>query len=211
MRAGSQSIRSMLTKVGLLIFAFMLVNSAFAQQGTSRSIQNSPAGPITDSLERRNREVALRSLTMIRGGKQDNRVNRALFEQMSEDFKQIQLVRLGMVNDIKEGKPFEYKRLSNQAAEIRKHAVRLKDSLALFEQQKSAERQFEKEELDITKIQDAASDLCLEASRFIENPMFKAGAVYNVRYAAEAAQALDTVINLSTNIKNSADRLRKSN
>ena len=50
-------------------------------------------------------------------------------------------------------------------------------------------------------IQKAASDLCLEISRFTTSPLFKPGAVYNLRYAIEADNALDAVINISSNIK----------
>ena len=45
---------------------------------------------------------------------------------MNEDFKQIQLIRLGMIKNIATGKPFEYKQLSKDASEIRKRALRLK-------------------------------------------------------------------------------------
>jgi hypothetical protein len=84
----------------------------------------------------------------------------------------------------------------------------LRAGLALSEREENDRPPFEKVEFDQEKIQDAASDLCLEISRFTENPMFRPGAVFNVRNAKEAEHALDAVINLSINIKNSADKLR---
>src|SRR5437762_2403101 len=206
-----QIIPSVIRSICCLIFVFLLAVLTVGQQGTARGIQNSPNGPVTDALERRSREVALRSITMTGRDKPDSRANIALLRQMNEDFKQIQLVRLGMVNDIKDGKRFEYKRLSDDASEIRKRAVRLKVSLAFSEEKERPEQEFQRIDFDDAKIQDAASDLCLEISRFTENPMFRPGATFNVRYAAEAERALNTVINLSTNIKNSDDKLRKSN
>jgi hypothetical protein len=132
-----------------------------------------------------------------------------MLEQLNLDFKQLQVVRLAMVSDIAIGKPFEYGRLSKDSGEIRKRAARLHSSLALFDHPDEVEKPFQKVQFDQAKIQDAASELCLEISRFIENPMFKPGRAYNARDAAEADVALTTVVRLAANIKESADSLRR--
>jgi hypothetical protein len=194
-----------------LILALLLVADSVRAQVTVPNIANSPTGPFGESIERRNRETALRSITMINSGsKTDVRIDRAALKKLNDDFTRIQIIRLAMVRDIKAGRPFEYKRLSDDAAEIRKRASRLREGLVLSEQDENDRQPLEKVEFDKDKIQDAASDLCLEISRFTENPMFKSGGVYNVRNAKEAEHALDTVINLSTNIKTSADKLQKT-
>lgn len=192
----------------LLCLSFNI--AVFAQPGTiNDSTQNTVAGPFAASIERRNREIALRSLPLAgRTGRPARSVSRAMLEQMNEDFKRLQIVRLGLVGVIKAGKSFEYKRLSTDAAEIRKRAARLRESLVLFDDGKRSTA--EKAGFDKTDIQDAASMLCIEISRFTENPMFKPGGAYNVRNAAEAQRALDAVINLAARIKNSASRLRSS-
>jgi len=115
-----------------------------------------------------------------------------------------------MMKNIATGKPFEYKQLSKDSSEIRKRALRLKSSLALIEEKETARQDPAKTELEKDTIQDAVSDLCLEISRFTTNPLFKPGAVYNLRYATEADKALDAVINMSSNINSSAEKLRKS-
>jgi len=199
---------SILNILVLTIVVLTLGGSVYAQS-TVPNIANSPTGPFGDSLERRNRETALRSIMMMGNGRRpDPRIDRATLKQLNDDFTRIQVIRLGMVRDIKDRKHFEYRRLSDDAAEIRKRASRLRDGLALSEREENDRRPFEKVEFDQEKIQDAASDLCLEISRFTENPMFRQGAVFNVRNAKEAEHALDAVINLSINIKNSADKLR---
>lgn len=87
----------------------------------------------------------------------------------------------------------------------------MKNSLALFDEQATSSREsFTKAALDEQEIQDTAAELCLEISRFTENPIFRSGGAYRARDALEAGRTLDTVINLSQNIKNSAERLRKS-
>jgi len=189
-----------------------LLSAAFLfAQVSDGGVQTNSADPFREALERRSRETALRSVTMIGTHTSDPRLQRALIAQMNEDFKQLQVIRLGMVKDIADGKSFEYKRLASDASEIKKRAQRLRSSLALLED-KDAGKTTEKDAgYDARTIQDAASDLCLQISRFTTNPLFNPGAVYNLRYATEADQALDTVITLSVNIKNSAEKLRRSN
>jgi len=60
-------------------------------------------------------------------------------------------------------------------------------------------------------VNDAVFDLCIEISRFTENPMFEANGVYTVRDATEASKALDTVIVLARDTGKAAERLRKAN
>jgi hypothetical protein len=187
-----------------------MILAADARSQATEGVQTQYSGPISDALERRSREAGLRSITMMGKNKPDPRIDQAFLDQMNEDFEQIQLIRLGMIKNIATGKPFEYKQLSKDASEIRKRALRLKSSLALIEDNESARQESAKMEFEKDTIQDGASDLCLEISRFTTNPLFKPGAVYNVRYATEADNALDAVINISSNIKSSAEKLRKS-
>jgi len=202
--------RSARNIVGALTLTLLSAAFLFAQVSDG-GVQTNSADPFREALERRSRETALRSVTMIGTHTSDPRLQRALIAQMNEDFKQLQVIRLGMVKDIADGKSFQYKRLASDASEIKKRAQRLRSSLALLED-KDAGKTTEKDAgYDARTIQDAASDLCLQISRFTTNPLFNPGAVYNLRYATEADQALDTVITLSVNIKNSAEKLRRSN
>src|SRR5262249_45259392 len=123
--------RTALTVMGVLMVALLAPWVGRAQVGEGTGIETT--SPFRELLERRRGEVALRSITMMGREKPDPRAQQALLEQMNEDFKQIQLIRLGMVKDIADGKPFEYKRLAGDAAEIKKRAARLRSSLALLE------------------------------------------------------------------------------
>lgn len=200
-----------LIPIGLVLMLFPVIfgTHVFAQPGNNIGSPSSPTGPFSASIERRLREIALRGVTAGGGiRKRDGRAERAALEQLNADFKQIQIIRLGMVRDIAAGRPFEYKRLSKDSGEIKKRMVRLKDSLALFDDPERTSP-FEKVEFDKATIQDATSDLCLEISRFIENRIFKTGAVYNVKDVTEAGRTLEAIIGLSINIKSSAERLKR--
>jgi hypothetical protein len=187
----------------------MLLSSNARSQATA-GVQTPYSGPFADALERRSRETGLRSITMMGKDKTDPRIYQAFLDQLNEDFQQIQLIRIGMIKSIAAAKPIEYKQLSKDAEEIRKRALRLKTSLALTENSDTMGREPAKVEYQSDTIQDAASDLCLEISRFTTSPLFKPGAVYNLRFATEADRALDAVINISSNIKSSAEKLRNS-
>ena len=194
---------------GFVLFA--AAANAKAQPGTNiGDVTDTAAGPISLAIEQRNRELSLRSVqltsrTVIRP---DTRAGRAMLQKLNEDFKQLQIVRLGMVRDITAGKQFEMDRLALDSSDIRKRAARLQSSLALIERNDSDRPEPEKVRYDRTTIQDAASDLCLEVSKFTGNPMFRPNSVYNARNAAEAEKTLDAVIKLAADIKNSAADLK---
>lgn len=198
-----------------VIAGFLLAaacSSTYGQGTRQGNVANNPSGPFTDSLERRSREAALRSLKVEgRACNTGEGVEPALLDQLNEDFKQLQIIRLRMVADIRAGRPFEYEQLSREAAEIRKRAGRLRDFLTVSDPQEKHQPQADVIAFDKTTIQEAGSRLCLEISRFIGNPIFTSEGVYKASDAAEAAQTLDVIVTLSTNIRNSADKLRKSN
>jgi hypothetical protein len=176
----------------------------------SAPVPSSIGDPFGEAKERRSREAALRSITMIGENKRDPREQRALLEQMNADFKKIQIIRLSMVENIAAGKSFEYKQLADDSSEIKKRAARLKLALALRQDGGPTDPEPEPVEFGTVTIQNAASDLCLEISRFTTNPLFKEGAVYNVRFAKEADKTLETIIGLSESIKTSAEKLRNA-
>src|SRR6185503_8091074 len=109
--------RSALNIVGTLTLTLLSAAFLFAQVSDG-GVQTNSADPFREALERRSRETALRSVTMIGTHTSDPRLQRALIAQMNEDFKQLQVIRLGMVKDIADGKSFEYKRLASDASEI---------------------------------------------------------------------------------------------
>ncbi|MEP6849839.1 MAG: hypothetical protein ABI999_13365 [Acidobacteriota bacterium] len=192
--------------VVLMSVSMELRNSAFGQS----IVPNGSSGPFAESLERRYRETALRTVGMTkRGLPPDARISQAATKRLNDDFSRVQIIRLDMVHDITTGRRFEYNRLFKDAAEIKKLVTRMRSVLDLSPNEQKDGQRFEAVEFDREKIQDAASNLCIEISGFIENPMVRSG-VYNARSAAEAARSLDTVINLANNIKNSARTLQRS-
>ena len=80
--------------------------------------------------------------------------------------------------------------------------------LALSE---DSERDAVKTELPRTveELNDQAYNLCIEISRFTENPIFKSKGVLTARHAGEADKTLGLVISLADSIRKESERLRK--
>lgn len=169
-------------------------------------IAASPDGPFSASMELRTAEQNLRSIPMkLRERRNQNAHDPKIAERMNEDFVRIQAIRIEMVREIAAGRSLPPKRLEQDSAEIRKRAARLKDSLALSDDKDDSLSIDKPKRIPKSSIDDAAFDLCLEISRFIENPIFKSGGVYTVRDALDAARALDTVISLAASIDESVN------
>lgn len=60
----------------------------------------------------------------------------------------------------------------------------------------------------VESINDRAFQLCIEISRFTENPMFKTNGVITAKQVTEAAKALDTVIALAAAVQKESGRVR---
>ena len=197
--------------IALLLFPIGSAFSLSAQtSGRAGTPPINPSGPFADSIERRNRETALRILKVENAGRDlSGSISPAVLERFNNDLKRIQIVRMGLVRDIKDAKLFEYDRLIRDTAEIRSRAGRIRAFFADAEKQTDDKPGVRMAEYDETTIQEAVFNLCLEISRFIENPIFRSKPAYTARDAAEAAKTLDAVIELSSNIKNSAEALQK--
>lgn len=134
----------------------------------------------------------------------------SLFKQLSEDFRQIQVINNQMMRAAWAGPELDYKFISNATAEIKKRANRLKDNLRLpdskndkddRENQKSPERE-----------QLKASLLLLDKSimSFVKNPIFQRPEVVDVQLSVLARRDLKSIIDLSASIKKSAEQMSKT-
>src|SRR5688500_6965155 len=116
---GQHGARSL--SIALMLFSIGSASFLSAQNSGPGGISSiRPSGPFGDSIEARNRETALRSLKVDAAQRgQSGSVPPAVLERLNNDLKQIQIVRAGLVRDIRDAKVFEYERLVRETAEIR--------------------------------------------------------------------------------------------
>lgn len=163
--------------------------------------------------EQRNREVREANLrnaeTKANLEYIDQKRVAAAIEQVKEDFKKIQIVRNEMVRNLLADKPLDYNLIAGETGEIHKRADRLKSYLMPPVPDKKKEMHKSQIEFDGGEMKDALVRLCNLIAGFIDNPVLKTLDKVDVEQSARAAGDLLMIIELSGNIKRSAERLGK--
>ena len=197
------------TAVSLSIAATSM--STAAQQPPLRGAPSpGSANPKLETRERQEREARLRSGEMLTRKPENDRQVAAAVEQLRQDFKQIQVLRNEIVKHISgDGWP-NYKTISDKTGEVNKRANRLKTFLMPQTPEEEKKERKDEAELKEEQIKPALVTLCKRIDSFTENPVFKLPGVVNVEESAKASNDLIRIIQLSDDIKKSAERLNKT-
>ncbi|HEX8163619.1 MAG TPA: hypothetical protein VF538_17240 [Pyrinomonadaceae bacterium] len=172
-----------------------------------------PTAPHADSeaarvRDEKQREMQLRNLGA--GTPHSNAaVVKAALDQLNQDFKRIQIIRNDIAHALKDEGALDYRRLSGQAAEVRKRALRMQSYLAL--RGPDAKGQPAQSEYDAGQVKDALVRLCKRIDSFVANPKFTSPLVADVGGTATASRDLQEIIDLSAAVKSSAERLGRKN
>jgi len=162
----------------------------------------------SEARERQDREASLRNPGLgTPVPKEDQKRIEAVIEKMKEDFRRIQIVRNEMVRNLRAEKPFDYKLISDEVAEVNKRADRLKASLmpaVSAEKEKTEKLQVE---FNSEELKGALVKLCNLIDSFVENPVLKNPATTDVQQLSRASADLLKIIELSANIRKNALRL----
>ena len=187
-----------------------LAASSPAQQGTRPppSAHNDPAAARIRDEQRR--EMQLRG-TGVAAERADEMSVKAAVEQLNQDFKRIQVIRNEIAHALKVEGVLDFKRVSGQAAEVRKRALRMQAYLALRGPDADAKAGAGQAEYDDRGMEDALVRLCKRIDSFVANPRFTSPDVVDVDATAKASRDLREIIALSGDIRSSADRLGRKN
>jgi hypothetical protein len=205
-------VRSAVRRLAVIVSLLLIgAGAALAQGAPAGSGAPAIVNPKGDTDAQTNREAALRSAE-IRGvgSRMNQRQLAAAIDQTKQDFKRIQLIRNDVVDYLVAKKPLDYKLLSEQAAEINKRANRLKSFLMPSAPEEKAKGAAQQTEYDGEQIKGALVKLCNTIYSFTGNPMFKDPGTVDLQKAASAGGDLLNIIELSDNVKRSADRLKVS-
>jgi len=170
--------------------------------------QADAAGPFSASLERRQAEQNLRALPQrIREKREQNFKDPKVLKQMNEDFLKLQTIRAEMAKTFASGALHQSSQLKESSADVKRRASRLRSLLLLSEEPEDIKIRLEPSPT-VESVNDRAFKLCLEISRFTENPMFRTNGVITAKQVTEAAKALDTVIALAAAVQKESSRVR---
>ena len=131
----------------------------------------------------------------------------AVVAQVKEDFQRIQVVRNGLVRVTSANNALDYKFISEATGEIRKRSRRLKNNLVLADAAGDEKSQKNEGELDREQMNDALLMLCNRIESFVKSSIFETPGVLDVEASVKANRDLENMIELSSNIRKSAQRL----
>jgi hypothetical protein len=144
----SRFIKETACRLSAVIFLLLITASAVLAQGPPAGAgRPSITNPKGDTDAQTGREASLRSAEMPATADQSaQRRLAAALDQTKQDFKRIQLIRNEMIDELLANKPFDYKRIAEQTAEVNKRASRLKSFMMPAkpeEKKKETENQLE--------------------------------------------------------------------
>jgi len=155
------------------------------------------------------REMELRNLGAQAEMSNNPRRVQEVASEIEQDFQKILVLHNGLARFLLDRKPLDYGFVSDASAEIRKRAVRLQKTLALSlpAEELTKERNAEFED---AQIRDGVATLCNQIKSFVTNPVIENPGTISAEQLTKARHDLQTVIDLSSSLKKSADRLKKA-
>ena len=186
--------------------------SSPAQQGTPITIpSDARVDPSAARIrDEQRREMQLRGVEAEVANSKERSVKAAV-EQLNQDFKRIQIIRNDIVRAVKGEGVFNYKRVSDEAAEVKKRALRMQTYLALRGKDADERERAGQREYDGEKLKGALVMLCKRIDSFVANPKFTSPDVVDVDGTAKASRDLQEIIVISGAVKTSAERLGQKN
>jgi hypothetical protein len=136
------------------------------------------------------------------------RMNR--FKKIKDDFRDLQSLNNKMMADAWLQDTLDYSSIADMVAKIRGKANDLKDGLSLPE---SENPQTDSKLPAVTTVRQFREELLLldkTLMNFVNNPVFQAANAVDVNQAKKASKDLDQVISLTNDLKQNAQKLRKS-
>ncbi|MGI8638382.1 MAG: hypothetical protein ACR2MG_00280 [Pyrinomonadaceae bacterium] len=132
-----------------------------------------------------------------RGRKPQTSIEPIEWEQVREDFLQLQVASRDLRKSVSSGATLDLRFLKDTVNEIKKRAVRLKRSLPL----PAPEKEIEDLKVVEQPFEVAVKTLYGAVIRFTGNPVFKNALVIDLNDGAQARRDLQTIIALNENLK----------
>ena len=190
---------------------FQLLFIALTLAGSFSDIQGQRRSPNTDRARNIERAEMNRLLLLaVPKDKESESMRLARFKKIKDDFRDLQSLNNKMMADAWSQETLDYSYVADMVSKIRSKANDLKGALSLPEPEKpqtalkmpavATLREFREELLLLDKI----------LMSFVTNPVFQAANTMDVNLAKKASDDLEQVIFLSFDLKQNAQKLRKT-
>jgi hypothetical protein len=177
--------------------------------------QNPPGPPPinktnTDRMRQQDmsqREWQLRNFGNEPGGPANQRRVKALMAQTEEDFHRILTLHNEIARALSSKNAVDYEFVSDTTGEIKKRASRVQTTLKLEPEEGYTPAKVE--EINDEGMKDALIKLCKQIRSFVTNPSIENPNTVDAQQLTKARYDLDSVIQLSAQIKKDVDKLSK--
>jgi hypothetical protein len=143
--------------------------------------------------------------------KESESMRQSRYKKIKDDFRDLQSLNNKMMADAWSQDALDFSSIADMVSKIRGKANDLKDSLSLPESENS---QTVTKAVPVTTVRQFREELLLldkTIMRFVNNPVFQAANTVDVDLAKKAHADLEQVISLTQDLKQNAQKLRKSN
>lgn len=134
---------------------------------------------------------------------------RPSYQQVAEDFEQLQLRNYNLSAAAEPGAALDYARIGEEAAEVRRRAARLKSTLALPATKKDGKHETVEASPTPEGLRAAVSSLDALVKSFVWNPVFQKPDVLDAEDSARAGRELEEILRLSEQVRSAAEALGK--
>ena len=134
---------------------------------------------------------------------------RPAYNEVAEEFKQLQLVNYSLAGVADPKAALDYARVRKESAEVRKRAARLKSYLSLPEVEESQEQDDAAEIQTPEALRSAVRRLDALVNSFAWNPVFQKPDVVDLEQSSKASRDLAAILGLSERIRKSAEGLAR--
>lgn len=190
-------------KFQLLIIALTLAGAVGGVQG-----QGPGNADRARAIERADLDRLL--LWAVPKDKESESMRQSRFKKIKDDFRDLQSLNNKMMADAWMQDALDYSSIADMVSKIRGKANDLKDGLALPESEKS---QTALKTPEVSTVRQFRQELLLldkTLMNFVGNPVFQAANTVDVNLAKKAREDLEHVILLTFDLKQNAQKLRKT-
>lgn len=202
----NQTRRRRLVTVAAL--AFVALSPAVARAQFSPSTRAARDERRTDLLVRQRMLHDLDKMAKAQPPKAPD--TRPAYNDVAEEFKQLQLVNYSLAGVADPKAPLEYARVRKESAEVRKRAARLKSYLSLPEVEPDVKQEMTAGIETPEALRAAVGRLDALVNSFVWNPVFQKPGVVDLEQSTQAGRDLAGILGLSERIRKSAEELGRS-
>jgi len=187
----------------LLFMALILAGSFSAVSGQGRGVNAERARAIEQAEMDR-----LLLWAVPKNESESTRQSR--FKKIKDDFRDLQSLNNKMMADAWSQETLDYSSIADMVSKIRGKAADLKEGLSLPESEHSETASKTPAVTTVRQFREQLLLLDKTLMRFVNNPVFQANNTVDVNLAKKASADLEHVISLTGDLKQNAQKLRKS-